>query len=55
MVISYSSFDRKIAKAKEILLEKGIISLDGSGKPDIEELFYLLSQVRNGKLILISL
>ena len=43
-------FDKKLKKAKDFLLEKGIISLDGSGDADIEGLFTMLRWFEKGIL-----
>ncbi len=52
MYMEYSVYDNAVRRAKEKLLAKHIIELDGSGDPDIEELFTLLWKFRDGRLIL---
>ena len=50
--ISKDIYDRKIHRARQVLLEKGIIALDGSGEPDVESLFTMLRWFENEQLII---
>lgn len=53
MIMSNHVYNGKIAKAKQRLLDHGLIAPDGSGDPDVEALLVLLSLFKAGKLELI--
>ena len=52
MKIEVEILRKKIKKARAFLQERGIIAVDGSGEEDIEEIFWLMSLIVSGKLII---
>jgi len=53
-IMKKAVFEKKLTKAKKLLIEKGLIALDGSGYQDIEALFTLLRWFEQGQIKIIN-
>jgi len=54
MKIKKNILKKKIQKARDYLINKNIIAIDGSGQSEIEELFTVMSYIINNKLIVVE-
>ena len=54
VVMTSQKFADKISKARKYLMDKGIVSIDGSGQEDVEALFTMLTWFRYGRLKIIK-
>jgi len=54
ITIKKAIFEKKLMKARKLLIEKGLIALDGSGYQDIEALFTLLRWFEQGQIKIIN-
>ena len=52
--MSKSIFFEKVNKAREKLLKKGLVAIDGSGDSDIEELFHFIALLVDQRLLLVK-
>jgi len=50
--ITKERFERKLKRAKEYLIKRGICARDGSGEPVVEDLFTLIRWLEKGELII---
>jgi len=54
MMISMTKklFDKKLDDAWQLLRAKGVVAVDGSGKPAVEALFKMLRWFEKGELVI---
>ena len=50
IVMTSQKFANKIGKARNYLMDRGIVSIDGLGQEDVEALFTMLTWFRYGRL-----